>query len=62
LNIIQNDKDFILVEGNPTHLESILYGPRIGLADKYPEYRNKKYRYVIGPIKKERKSLIQITI
>jgi 3-methyladenine DNA glycosylase Mpg len=57
LNILNNDKGLVLVEGNPTELEKIKIGPRIGLSDKYPEYKNKKYRYVIGNVKKDKKSL-----
>jgi len=37
-------------------------GDRIGLSDKYPEFRNKAYRYLTMPhkIKKGKKSLQQI--
>lgn len=62
MNILENDKNLILVEGNPTKLEPILYGPRIGLSDKYPEFKYKLYRYVIGPVKKERKKLTPLDI
>ena len=60
LDVLNNKHGFVLVEGNPTEIEPILYGPRIGLSDKYPEYRDKKYRFVIGPVKKERKKLMLI--
>lgn len=59
LNAFQNDKGLVLVEGTPTKIEPLLYGPRIGLSDKYPAYRDRKYRFVIGPVKKERKKLLQ---
>lgn len=58
LNVFANQRGLVLVEGTPTQLEPILCGPRIGLSDKYPEYRSKKYRFVIGPVKKERKNLL----
>lgn len=57
LNSFQNDQGLILMEGAPTKLEPVLYGPRIGLSDKYPEYRDRKYRFVIGPVKKGKKQL-----
>ena len=60
LNVLDNARGVILVEGNPTKLEPISVGPRIGLSDKYPEYRNKPYRYVIGPVKKEKKKLTRL--
>ena len=41
--------------------KDIYIGTRIGLSNKYPEYKNKMYRYVIyqNKIKKEKKSLIK---
>jgi hypothetical protein len=60
LNFMKNNHNLILVEGNPSVLEPILYGPRIGLSDKYLEYRTKYYRFVIGPIKKQRKTLTYV--
>lgn len=62
LDVLNNDHGLTLVEGNPTVLEPILWGPRIGLSDKYPEYRDKKYRFVIGPVKKEKKKLTPMII
>lgn len=58
LNVLQNDRNFVLVEGNPSVIEPLMWGPRIGLSDKYPEYRDKPYRYIIGPVKKDRKKMI----
>lgn len=58
LNVLNNKHGLILIEGNPVKLEPISYGPRIGLSNKYPEYQNKKYRFVIGPVKKEKKKLL----
>ena len=38
---------------------SISHAPRIGLSDKYPEYKDKLYRFVImNHIKKEKSKLI----
>lgn len=62
LGVLNNDRGLTLVEGNPNVLEPISFGPRIGLSDKYPEYRDKKYRFVIGPVKKEKKKLTPIII
>jgi hypothetical protein len=38
------DKEFKLKEQNLDH-NDIYVGPRVGLGDKYPEYKDKKYRY-----------------
>lgn len=42
--------------------QQIYKGPRIGLSDKYPEYKNRPYRFAImkNNIKKMKKSLIEI--
>ena len=61
LSFISNVKNLLLIVGQPSVLETILYGPRIGLSDKYPEYRDLKYRYVMGPVKKQRNTLINLT-
>jgi len=60
LNIINNEHNFILVEENKIMPDKILYGSRIGLSEKYPEYRDKKYRYVVGPVKKQCRSLVPL--
>jgi 3-methyladenine DNA glycosylase Mpg len=60
LNVLQNERGLVIVEGQPTILEPILCGPRIGLGNKDPNYRDKKYRYVIGPVKKQCKTLALI--
>jgi len=48
---IRHNKDLIK--------KSIYIGPRIGLSDKYPDYKLKKYRFIINSdkIKKDKKSL-----
>ena len=41
-------------------IEEIYTGARIGLSDKYPEWRDAKYRFLIKPkmIRKGKKSLV----
>lgn len=49
------NKEFILTKKKLDH-EDIYIGPRVGLGDKYPEYKNKNYRYAthIKQIKKQK--------
>ena len=62
LDIFENDHDFILVPTNNLHKETIFYGPRIGLSNKYPAYQTRKYRFVIykNKIKKQKTTLVQL--
>jgi hypothetical protein len=60
LNILDNNKGLVLIDVENLPSESILHGPRIGLSDKYPDYRDRKYRFVIGSVKKEKKKLIPL--
>lgn len=60
LNVLNNERGLILVEGSNPNPNAILYGPRIGLSDKYPEYKDCKYRFVIGAVKKEKTKLIPL--
>jgi hypothetical protein len=58
LNIYKNSKQFKLAKYK--HDKEKLYaGPRVGLSDKYPDYKNKNYRFVIRKslVKKMKKSL-----
>jgi 3-methyladenine DNA glycosylase Mpg len=50
------DKEFTLKTKKLDH-EDIYTGPRVGLGDKYPEYKEKNYRYAIKTkkIKKQKK-------
>lgn len=58
LSVIENQYNLILKDCEPgENQEKIFIGRRIGLSDKYPEFRDLKYRYVIGPVKKEKRSL-----
>lgn len=56
---IYNEKIVSIVHTDNLEFKNIYSGPRIGLSDKYPHYRNKNYRYVIykNKIKKEKKKL-----
>lgn len=70
LNILNNSRGLALIEGPPTRVDPIFYGPRIGLSNKYPDYRDRKYRYTLGQMnkngnavsmsKKERSTLVQV--
>jgi len=59
LNIFENEKQFILEVNEDLEHETISAGPRIGLSNKYPEFRHRSYRYVIfrNRIKKEKTKL-----
>ncbi len=59
LNIDNNFRNFVLETRETKDEDKILVGPRIGLSNKYPEYKDKPYRYVLAGqgIKKEAKSL-----
>ena len=35
-------------------------GPRIGLSDKYPDYKERNYRFVCGNVKKQKKTLVEV--
>ena len=60
LSILQNDRGLVLIEGNPDQIEPLKYGPRFGLnktGPGYDEYKDKCYRYAVGPIKKNKTKL-----
>lgn len=63
-NISQIDiyNDMLKLEYKPNELEkqNIYSGPRVGLSDKFPEYKNKPYRFAIMKcnIKKMKKTLL----
>jgi hypothetical protein len=57
------DEGELYLRDDATLAHQVIYkGPRIGLSDKFPEYRNKPYRYAIGPskLKKQRTTLVQV--
>jgi 3-methyladenine DNA glycosylase Mpg len=61
LDITNNEHDFIIKTDleDPIEKEKVYKGMRVGLSDKYPEYKIKKYRYLImkNKIKKQKKDL-----
>jgi 3-methyladenine DNA glycosylase Mpg len=56
--------DKLKLEKTALDLEPVYCGPRIGLSDKYPEFKDKKYRYAIfiDKIKKQRKTFEPLKI
>ncbi|AZL89788.1 hypothetical protein QKC54_gp0126 [Megavirus baoshan] len=64
LNIFDKGQDLYLKPTNSLNNEIIYSGPRIGLSDKYIEWRDKSYRYIIRKnlIKKKKMSLIEVKI
>jgi hypothetical protein len=63
LNCRKNDRDFILKKARMKN-RKIYQGPRIGLSDKYPEYRLAPYRFTtyIDMIKKDKKALVPVKL
>lgn len=63
MNINDSNGALFLEKNDKLEKETIYVGPRIGLSEKYPEYRVKPYRFVIQPIKikKEKSKLKQIS-
>lgn len=60
-NLCFSEAGIIYLRKCNTRKCDVYVGPRIGLSDKYPEWRNVLYRYVInGQTKKERKKLINL--
>lgn len=57
----RSTKNFYIKRRN-LESETIYKGPRIGLSDKYPEWKNVNYRFVIKKdyIKKDKKNLIEL--
>lgn len=57
LDIYDDTYGFYIMDDNMRY-EQIFCGPRIGLSDKYPAFRDLKYRYAIkiSNIKKQRKT------
>ena len=55
-----SDIGFRFVKSDIIFKDDIYMGSRIGLSDKYPEWKNKLYRFVsrINLIKKEKKKLV----
>lgn len=55
----KNGRGFVVVKRKNPRTEQILCGPRIGLSDKFPRWRKRKYRFVCDStgIKKSKKQL-----
>ena len=62
LNILSNNRKFILKTSNKLAKKEIFAGPRIGLSNTYPTYQNKPYRFATDQdkLKKKKTSLISI--
>jgi len=60
--IMINNKKLSLIKDKNLKEKTIWVAPRIGLSNKYPEYRQNLYRYVIykNLIKKEKTKLIKL--
>lgn len=58
----RSTKNFHLKRKSILDDEQIYMGPRIGLSDKYPEWKNVNYRFLIkkGMIKKDKSRLIEL--
>ena len=55
----QIDQEFILEEKRLS-FQAIYIGPRVGLGNKYPNYREKKYRYAIHINKIKKQKIFEI--
>lgn len=64
LSIDDASNELFIELNNTLQKEDIYQGPRIGLSDKYPAFRNLDYRYAvkIKNIKKERSKFKKITV
>lgn len=60
LSILSNDIGLILQRDDSLKSESLYKGPRVGLSDKYPAFKNVKYRFLTHKdhIKKQKKDLV----
>lgn len=62
-DIFENRQNFVLLnEEDRLEIQKIASGPRIGLSDKYPEFKNRPYRFAIykEKIKKQKRSLLYV--
>jgi len=59
LDVLTNDRSFVITY-NKFDKKEIYYGPRIGLSDKYPDYKIRLYRFALIGIKKSKKTLNKI--
>jgi len=63
LSAIENKHNFVL-EDSELEKEEIYVGKRVGLSDKYPEFADRNYRYLImkDKIKKQKKDLKKLKL
>jgi hypothetical protein len=63
LCVLNNRHNFVLANAIPANIQ-VWKGPRIGLSDKYPEFRERKYRFLVHPhlIKKDVRSLCKVEV
>jgi hypothetical protein len=59
LGILGNDRGYVLKRNRDLVKKKIYVGSRIGLSDKFPEYQNRKYRYVIYKSRIKKKSNLE---
>lgn len=61
-NIYYNDYELYIEDYDAFPRETIWAGPRIGLSNKYPEFRDRPYRYLIfrGKVKKQTQRLNEV--
>ena len=62
LNVVNNKKGLVIRDYDKLINLPMYYGKRIGLSDKYPEYQDQRYRFLIfkEKIKKQKKDLVQL--
>ena len=60
LDILDNDKNFIIKKTKKLIKKDMYIGSRIGLSNKYPEFETNSYRFVVKKdlIKKQKSKLI----
>ena len=62
LSVLSNEKNLILKPDETLPYEQMYNGRRYGLSDKYPEWKAKKYRFLIkkNKIKKQKSDLVPV--
>jgi 3-methyladenine DNA glycosylase Mpg len=61
LSVTANHRNFVIQNDNTLKDEVIYCGRRVGLSDKYPEWKDKPYRFLImkNKIKKQKTGLVE---
>lgn len=57
LNFLENHRGVFLIAGNIGTPDTIFWGPRYGLSNKYPEYKDRYYRFALNLVKKNKNKL-----